>query len=93
MILSASWVVPVISPPISEGAVVLNGERIQDLGPAAEMLRRYPDREVRDFRGAALLPGLVNVHSHLELTLRGVTWRIFPFGIGFGVSPKPSMNS
>ena len=69
MILSASWVVPIISPPISEGAVVLNGERIQDLGPAAEMLRRYPDREVRDFRGAALLPGLVNVHSHLELTL------------------------
>ena len=69
MILSASWVVPVISPPISEGAVVLNGERIQDLGPTAEMLRRYPDREVRDFRGAALLPGLVNVHSHLELTL------------------------
>ena len=69
MILSASWVVPISSPPISEGAVVLNGDRIQDLGPAAEMLRRYPDREVRDFSGAALLPGLVNVHSHLELTL------------------------
>ena len=69
MILSASWVIPVSSPPISEGAVVLDGERIQDLGPTAEMLRSYPDREVRDFRGAALLPGLVNVHSHLELTL------------------------
>ncbi len=69
MILSASWVIPVSSPPISEGAVVLNGGRIQDVGPSAEILRRYPDREVRDFRGAALLPGLVNVHSHLELTL------------------------
>lgn len=69
MILSASWVIPVSSPPISEGAVVLNGGRIQDVGPAAEVLRSYPDREVRDFRGAALLPGLVNVHSHLELTL------------------------
>ena len=72
MILSASWVVPVSSPPISQGAVVLGGGRIRDVGPAADILRSYPDREVRDFRGAALLPGLVNVHSHLELTvLRG----------------------
>ena len=69
MILSASWVVPVSSPPISEGAVVLSGGRIQDVGPAAEILRSYPDREVRDLGEAALLPGLVNVHSHLELTL------------------------
>ena len=69
MILSASWVVPVSSPPISEGAVVLDGERIQDVGPVAEMRRGYPGREVRDFRGAALLPGLVNTHTHLELTL------------------------
>lgn len=69
MILSASWVIPVSSPPIAEGAVALNGGRIQDVGPTAEILRRYPDREARDFRGAALLPGLVNVHSHLELTL------------------------
>lgn len=72
MILSSSWVIPVSSPPICEGSVVLDGERIQDLGPTAEMLRSYPGQEVRDFRGAALLPGLVNVHSHLELTiLRG----------------------
>lgn len=69
MILSASWVIPVSSPPISEGAVVLKGGRIQDVGPTAEILRSYPGREIRDFRGAALLPGLVNVHSHLELTL------------------------
>ena len=69
MILSASWVIPVSAPPISEGAVVLNGGRIQDVGPSAEILRSYPDREVREFRGAALLPGLVNAHSHLELTL------------------------
>ena len=69
MILSASWVIPVSSPSISDGAVVLDGERIRDLGPAAEMIRIYPDQEVRDFSGAALLPGFVNVHSHLELTL------------------------
>ena len=69
MILSASWVIPVSSPPICEGAVVLDGERIQDLGPTAEMRRSYPEQEVRDFKGAALMPGLVNVHSHLELTL------------------------
>ncbi len=69
MILSASWVIPVSSPPISEGAVVLQGGRIQDVGPTAEILKSHPGREIRDFRGAALLPGLVNIHSHLELTL------------------------
>ena len=79
MILSASWVIPISSPPISEGAVVLNGSRIRDLGPAADMVRNYPGQEVRDFRGAALLPGLVNVHSHLELTLLRGYLENFPF--------------
>ncbi len=72
MILSASWVIPVSSPYIPGGAVVVDKDEIRDLGPAVEMRKRYPDQAVRDFPGAALLPGLVNVHSHLELTvLRG----------------------
>ncbi len=72
MILSASWVIPISSPYIADGAVVVDEDEIRDLGPTVEMLKRYPNQAVRDLPGAALLPGLVNVHSHLELTvLRG----------------------
>ena len=72
MILAADWVIPIRSPHFPDGAVVVDDDEIRDLGSTAEMLKRYPGQAVRDFPGAALLPGLVNVHSHLELTiLRG----------------------
>lgn len=59
-VLSADWVLPVSSPPIERGAVAIEDGRIAAVGPATELGRgtRY--------EGAAILPGLVNAHSHLE---------------------------
>ena len=72
MILSASWVFPVSSPCILDGAVLVNKDEIQDFGTIGELVSRYPKEEVHEFSGKALLPGFVNSHSHLELTvLRG----------------------
>ena len=72
MILSASWVFPVTSPYILDGAVLVNKDEIQDFGTTTELVARYPKEQVREFPGTALLPGFVNSHSHLELTvLRG----------------------
>ena len=72
MILSASWMFPVSSPSILDGAVLVNNDEIQDLGTIRELVSRYPKEEVRDFPGKVLLPGFVNSHSHLELSvLRG----------------------
>lgn len=76
-ILTAEWVLPISSPPIHRGAVHIVDGRIRWVGPASEPVhdrdaaaRSSPER--RDLGHAALLPGLVNVHSHLELTvLRG----------------------
>jgi 5-methylthioadenosine/S-adenosylhomocysteine deaminase len=59
-VLSANWVLPVEGPPIQDGAVAIEGDRIAAVGPAAELGTgtRYED--------AAIVPGFVNAHSHLE---------------------------
>jgi 5-methylthioadenosine/S-adenosylhomocysteine deaminase len=52
-----------------DGAVAVRGERIVDVGPQAEVARRHPAAEVVDCGGRALLPGLINAHTHVPMTL------------------------
>src|SRR5438132_6577622 len=68
MIFTARWVLPVTSPPIKDGAVAVNGDRISAIGHLSEVRSRFRDAVIKDLGEAALLPGFVNVHSHLELT-------------------------
>lgn len=71
-IYSASWVIPVAAAAIENGAVAVEGERIAGVGPHAEIVERFPESRVESFGEAAILPGLINTHTHLELTaLRG----------------------
>ena len=66
--LSAPWVLPMGAPPIADGAVLLDSEgRIAAVGPDSAV-PSPPDVARTDFPSAALLPGLVNTHTHLELT-------------------------
>ncbi len=68
-IFSARWVLPIISPVIESGAVAFEGSNIIAVGPRTEIASRFPDSRIEDFGEAALLPGFVNAHSHLELTV------------------------
>ena len=71
-IYSARWVLPISSAPIEHGAVAVDGPLITGVGNAAEIAARFPDARVEDFGQSVILPGLVNAHTHLELTaLRG----------------------
>ncbi|HYY43378.1 MAG TPA: hypothetical protein VE775_11645, partial [Pyrinomonadaceae bacterium] len=71
-IYSARWVVPVAAPVLTNGAVAVDGAHIIGVGPRADMCAQFPAAPVTDFGAAALMPGLVNCHSHLELTaMRG----------------------
>ncbi|MGE4537351.1 MAG: amidohydrolase family protein [Desulfovibrio sp.] len=68
-------------PPerLDDGAVVLVGRRILDVGPRRRVLAGFSG-PVTDLGPATLVPGLVNAHVHLELSrLRGLS----PRGRGF----------
>lgn len=68
MILCAPQVI--IMPdaaPINKGAVVIRYGSITAAGPAEKIIRKYPGRRVVHFADSVLLPGLINLHVHLEL--------------------------
>ncbi|MCU1676382.1 MAG: amidohydrolase [Frankiales bacterium] len=64
---AASVVVPIVSPPIADGAVVVDGERIVAVGRRTDIESSY-GAAAHTYDGV-LTPGLVNAHTHLELTM------------------------
>jgi cytosine/adenosine deaminase-related metal-dependent hydrolase len=72
-IYQADWVLPISDRPIEKGAVVVEDEKILGVGSQAEIEAEFDGQglqaEIRDFGCAAILPGLVNTHTHLELTV------------------------
>jgi len=67
--LSARWVLPVTAAPIRDGAVLIDpAGAIAAVGPLETV--PFPDGALADDLGeAVLLPGLVNTHAHLDLSL------------------------
>lgn len=61
----ARWVVPISSAPFRDGTVVEDGGRIVYVGSRADA----PAGPDVDLGNCALMPGLVNAHTHLELTV------------------------
>src|SRR5947208_5021415 len=71
-IYSARWVLPIVAPAIYDGAIAVNDAAIIAVGDRAGIVAAFPDAAHEDFGNAAILPGLINTHSHLELTaMRG----------------------
>jgi cytosine/adenosine deaminase-related metal-dependent hydrolase len=71
-VLSADWVLPIEGPPIERGAIEIEDGRIAAVGSAAEL------GSGAHYADAAIIPGFVNAHSHLEYAVYG------GFGDGFG---------
>ena len=81
MIIRARAVVTMNGEPIANGAIVIQGNRITDVGPWPEVRARHAGEAV-DLGEQALLPGLINAHCHLDYTLlRGA------------IPPQPSFTS
>ena len=77
----AEWILPISAPPVRDGALIVEAGRIVQVTTAqAVRTNAQHAQHVTDFGKSILMPGLVNVHSHLELTaLRG-----FLEGLEFG---------
>jgi 5-methylthioadenosine/S-adenosylhomocysteine deaminase len=71
VIISGGWVVTMndAGDVLPDGAVVLDGDRITDVGDTAAVLARNSTDGARviDARGKAVLPGLVDLHYHTAL--------------------------
>ena len=52
-------------PYLEDGAVLLDGEAVREVGPLAELKAKYPGTEFVDAKGGVIMPGLINVHTHI----------------------------
>jgi 5-methylthioadenosine/S-adenosylhomocysteine deaminase len=51
------------------GAVAVKGDSILAVGPEAEVCKEYSAAQVVDCNGKVLMPGLINAHTHVPMTL------------------------
>ena len=71
-IYTARYILPVTSPVQSDGAIAVNDGFISHVGARAEVEAAAPDgTPVHDLGNSVILPGLVNAHTHLELSWLG----------------------
>jgi 5-methylthioadenosine/S-adenosylhomocysteine deaminase len=52
-----------------QGAVAVRGREIVAVGQAANLAARYTARERIDCQGCAIIPGLINAHGHIPMSL------------------------
>ncbi len=66
--LAARWLIPVEGSPVEWGALLIGPDgRVHAVGPDSAV-PRPSDVPAEEFGEAAILPGLINTHTHLELT-------------------------
>jgi cytosine/adenosine deaminase-related metal-dependent hydrolase len=68
MILTAAYVLPISSPPIQKGAIVIHKGVIVAVGAFETIRKEYPRHGVKKYPHSILLPGFVNTHCHLEFS-------------------------
>jgi 5-methylthioadenosine/S-adenosylhomocysteine deaminase len=70
-ILLPRWVVPVCPEGVvlNEHAVVVRDGRVEQVAPADQVLREYPEARVTKLPRHALMPGLINMHAHSAMSL------------------------
>ncbi|MBA2490389.1 MAG: TRZ/ATZ family hydrolase [Gammaproteobacteria bacterium] len=69
-LINARWVVPVEQDTVLEHhAVAVDQGRIVDILPTSDAEHRYQARYTHRFDGHALIPGLINTHTHAAMSL------------------------
>jgi 5-methylthioadenosine/S-adenosylhomocysteine deaminase len=70
-VVEAGWIIPVAPPELvlTEHAVVIADGIIREVVPSRLARERYPGAARIELPGQALIPGLVNLHTHAAMTL------------------------
>jgi 5-methylthioadenosine/S-adenosylhomocysteine deaminase len=74
-IIAGEYVIAMDGPlnVYQDGAVAVDGGRVVEAGPLEEISRKYASDSFSEGRGRAVLPGLVNTHTHAAMVmLRGM---------------------
>lgn len=71
MFLKAGTILPIDSPPLSPGVIRIQDDKIIALGDLSLLNQGPKDEPIVDLSDLILLPGFVNAHCHLELTVLG----------------------
>lgn len=53
---------------LSQGAVLVNGQTIQEVGSTDDLRARFPEAQFIDAHGHLIMPGMINTHMHLYST-------------------------
>jgi aminodeoxyfutalosine deaminase len=67
LIVAADWFFPITAPPLSGGGALLEKGRVRAVAPLADLRIRHPDTPVLSLPPGAVMPGVINAHTHLEL--------------------------
>jgi 5-methylthioadenosine/S-adenosylhomocysteine deaminase len=51
------------------GGVAISGDSLLAVDPEAELRKRFPEAKIVDCGGKVLMPGLINAHTHVPMTL------------------------
>ncbi len=75
LLVAPRWLVPVepTGVALTAHALIVDGGRIKDILPLAEAAQKYVPRERLELNQHAVMPGLVNTHTHAAMSLlRGI---------------------
>jgi cytosine/adenosine deaminase-related metal-dependent hydrolase len=67
-IVAADWIFPPGAPPIEQGALLMHGDTILDMGDLQTLRGAVECAKEVHLKKTALVPGLINCHTHLELS-------------------------
>lgn len=69
-----------LNPYMEDGCIVINENKIEDIGSTTDMKSKYPNHEYIDANKKVIMPGLINSHMHIYSS----------FARGMSVQGKPS---
>ena len=70
-IISAKWIIPVVPQQhvLEDHCLVTDDNNILAILPIAEATTKYPEASYSDYPNHAIIPGLINAHTHAAMSL------------------------